>query len=157
MRATGLASTGVNGIKLNDKEYVAGAFSLEPSNDLFFVLSDGQAKRINVDQFPKQGRYGQGVIAWKVNGEKVVGVANQKGTVKATIFLKKLAAKASRLDSVPVVGRQAGGKQLIDLKEGDEIVGLIVPSDVQSFIFEKKAKKGAGKKKKPAKAADKKA
>lgn len=142
VRATGLASTGVNGIKLSAKEIVAGALSLNTKEDLFFILSDGQAKRIKASQFPKQGRYGQGVIAWKIEGaEKVVGMVNQKGTVKASVLLKKLSAKSSRLDSVPAVGRQAGGKQLIELKDGDEIVGLVVPASDHSFIVESKQKK----------------
>ena len=101
-------------------------------------------KRIKVNQFPKQGRSGKGVIAWKTTGDqKLVGIANQKGTVKASIFLKKLSAKASRLDSVPAVGRQAGGKQLIELKDGDEIVGLAVPASDHSFIVPIKQKKMA--------------
>mgnify|MGYP002632778638 CR=1 FL=1 len=129
VRDTGLASTGVNGIKLKATETVTAAFSLEPKQDLFFITSDGLAKRVAPDQFPQQGRYGQGVIAWKLEGgAQLVGAANQKGTTRATIYLSELSPKAARLDSVPVVGRQAKGKELVELKEGDEIVGLTVPT-----------------------------
>ena len=128
VRATGLSSTGVNGIKLKKGEFVGGALSINPKEDIFLMLSDGQAKRIKVSQFPKQGRYGQGVTAWKLSGaQKIVGLANQKGTVKATIILQNLSPKSSRMDAISAVGRQAGGKQILELKVGDSAKNLIVP------------------------------
>jgi len=129
VRDTGLASTGVNGIKLNAKERVTAALSLNTKHELFFIASDGQAKRVAADQFPQQGRYGQGVIAWKLEGKTMlVGAANQKGTVRATFLLSKLSPKAARLDSVGLAGRQAKGKELLDLKSGVEVVGMSVPA-----------------------------
>jgi DNA gyrase subunit A len=129
VRPTGLASTGVNGIKLGAKSELAAAFSLDSKQDIFFALSDGRAKRVKPSLFPEQGRYGKGVIAWKLaNDERVAGAANQKGTTRATLILKKLSPKAIRLDAVPSVGRQANGKQVLELKEGDEVLRLVVPA-----------------------------
>jgi DNA gyrase subunit A len=147
LRPTGLASTGVNGIKLAGKSELVAALALDSKEDIFFALSDGRAKRVQASQFPKQGRYGKGVIAWKLAGsERLAGAANQKGTTRATLMLKKLSPKALRLDSVPVVGRQANGKQVIDLNDGDEVSSLVVPAVALPKIAAKSRK--AGKKSK---------
>lgn len=150
IRPTGLASIGVSGIKLNWKNELVSAISLDPKQELFLLLSDGRAKRVKLNQFPLQGRYGRGVIAWNLaKGERLVGIANQKGTVRATAVLRKLSPKAIRLDSVPSIGRQASGKQLIALKDGDEVLGLVVASSPAPKEASKaKAKKPRSKAKK---------
>lgn len=150
VRATGLLSTGVNGIKLKKGDIVSGALSINSKEDLFFMLSDGQAKRIKVSQFPKQGRYGQGVTAWKLIGQqKLVGVGNQKGTVKASIILDKLSPKSSRLDAISAVGRQAGGKQIVELKKEDAVIAMVVPGSnpPDNVIINQKRKQNRKKKK----------
>jgi DNA gyrase subunit A len=128
VRPTGLASAGVNGIKLGGKEEAVGALPIDPNEEIFLMLSNGRAKRVKVGDFPVQGRYGKGVIAWKLGaGERLAGVANQKGTTRATVQLKLLAAKSLRLDEALVVGRQANGKELLEMKEGDEVLKLVTP------------------------------
>jgi DNA gyrase/topoisomerase IV subunit A len=128
VRPTGLASAGVNGIKLGGKEEAVGALPIDPNEEIFLMLSNGRAKRVKLADFPVQGRYGKGVIAWKLGaGERLAGVANQKGTTRATVQLKLLAAKSLRLDEAPVVGRQANGKELLEMKEGDEVLKLVTP------------------------------
>ena len=125
------------------------ALALDSKEDLFFALSDGRAKRVNSNQFPKQGRYGKGVIAWKLSdNERLAGVANHKGTTRATMILRTLSPKALRLDSVPVVGRQANGKQILDLSNDDEVLGLVVPAvslPKSASKSKKKAKKSKSK------------
>ena len=92
------------------------------------LASDGNAKRVDVSQFPKQGRYGQGVVAWKLPTRvSLVGMVVGKGTARATLFLNRLAPKVVRLDSAPKQGRTARGKVIQELKSGDQIVCLVTP------------------------------
>ena len=70
-------------------------------------------------------------------------MANQKGTVKAGIILQKLSPKSCRLDAISSVGRQAGGKQIVEMKSGDAVIGLVVPGamPLEHAITNKKSKK----------------
>ena len=75
LRPMGLIAAGVNGIKLKDDDLVAGAVLVDPTDFCCFVTSDWGIGKIPVEEFPKQGRYGQGVKAVRLNPpEKVVGI-----------------------------------------------------------------------------------
>jgi DNA gyrase/topoisomerase IV subunit A len=148
IRAMGLAAAGVNGIKLKGDDVVVGAAALDKKQDVLLVAADGRAKNVKVKDFPLQGRYGQGVIAWKMEkGQRVIGVANQKGTTRASLHLKKLAAKSLRLDEAPTVGRQANGKAMVDLREDDEVVAVAVPGPTADAAKAAPRKKSTPKKK----------
>jgi DNA gyrase/topoisomerase IV subunit A len=109
---------------------LVGATLIPANGDIFLVATDGTAKRLNPKQFPRQGRYGQGVIAWKLPEDiQVAGVAAGKGTRRLTVDLAKMATKFIRIDEAPLQGRTARGKQIIDLKEGDRVTGLILPRE----------------------------
>ena len=69
VRPMGLIATGVNGIKLKEGDYVVGASLIESGNEVGLVTSQGWAKRVKAEEFPQQGRYGQGVISWKLKGK----------------------------------------------------------------------------------------
>jgi hypothetical protein len=85
---------------------------------------------LNPKQFPRQGRYGQGVIAWKLPEDvQVAGVAAGKGTRRVTVDFAKMATKFMRIDDAPQQGRTARGRKILDLKAGDRVTGLIVPRD----------------------------
>jgi DNA gyrase subunit A len=161
VRAMGLTASGVNGIKLKGQDEVVAALALDAEEPVTMVASDGRAKNVKVKDFPLQGRYGQGVIAWKLEGSQtLVGAANQRGTTRATVYLDKLAAKSIRLDEPPVGSRQASGKELIELRDDDRIVALVVPGSVvapvkktrekQTSTTSSSSKTKASTKKKPA-------
>jgi DNA gyrase subunit A len=64
VRPMGLVAAGVNGMKLDDKDEVVGAEILPAEGEIFLLTSDGKAKRVDQKDFPEQGRYGKGVVAW---------------------------------------------------------------------------------------------
>jgi hypothetical protein len=68
------------------------------------------------------------VVAWKLPPHvRVVGMAIGQETVKAILFLSKLAPKSIRLDEAPLQGRSARGKAVLVLKGGDQVTGLTLP------------------------------
>ena len=70
----GMAAAGVNGIKLGVGDEVIGAQVLPGPGEVFLVASDGKGKRVELKDFPLQGRYGKGVIAWELpRGVKLAG------------------------------------------------------------------------------------
>jgi DNA gyrase subunit A len=130
VRGMGLVAAGVMGIKLQEGDYLVGATLIPARGEILLVATDGTAKRLNPKQFPRQGRYGQGVIAWKLPEDvQVAGAAAGKGTRRVTVDFAKMATKFVRVDDAPLQGRTARGKQILDLKSGDRVTGLILPRD----------------------------
>ncbi|MBE3038210.1 MAG: DNA topoisomerase 4 subunit A, partial [Chloroflexi bacterium] len=103
VRPMGLAAAGVNGIKLGVGDEVVGMEVLPGTGDLFLIASDGKGKRVEVKDFPAQGRYGKGVIAWELpRGVKLAGLGMGKPNAIVTLHLLKAAPKMARLDDAPL-------------------------------------------------------
>ncbi len=131
IRPMGLVAAGVMGVKLQRSDEVVGVELLPVAGEVLLVSSDGRAKRVAQDQFPVQGRYGQGVIAWKLPSKtRLAGIAAGKGTLRVTLHLMKLSAKSMRLDEAPLQTRSARGQEVVELKAGDEVLGLTVPREL---------------------------
>jgi DNA gyrase subunit A len=162
VRPMGLVAAGVNGMKLEDNDIVIGAEILPAEGEIFLMTSDGKAKRVAEKEFPRQGRYGKGVVAWdlpkKVN---IAGVVSGKPNHMATIHLSKGAPKSTRLDAVTIRKRAATkGDTVVEIKAGDEVLSVNVGWSVEKFVKTVKEEKKEVKKKeeiKNKKAAEKKA
>jgi DNA gyrase subunit A len=142
VRPMGLVAAGVMGIKLKIGDEVIGMELLPDRYGVYMQASDGKAKRVPSTDFPIQGRYGQGVVAWKLpQGVRLVGTATGKGTIRATIHLANYAAKMTRLDDAPTRKRTAvRGAEVIQIKSGDRIVGFSVPWNILRPVKTKKKK-----------------
>jgi DNA gyrase subunit A len=66
LRPMGLVAAGVNGIKFKGDDIVVGASVVDETDSCCFVLNDWSLGQIAAADFPKQGRYGQGVIALRL-------------------------------------------------------------------------------------------
>lgn len=92
------------------------------------IASDGSAKRVQTDQFPRQGRYGQGITAWKLPAKiSAVGMTVGEDTDKVVLFLERLAPRTIRLDEAPLQTRTARGKSILETKSADNVISLCVP------------------------------
>src|SRR5215216_5269439 len=136
VRPMGLVAAGVNGLKLADKDEVVGMAILPAEGEIFLVTSDGKAKRVGEKDFPVQGRYGKGVIAWDIPGKvRLAGAVADKPNHMATIHLTKGAPKSTRLDEVSIRKRAATkGDVVVDVKPGEEVVSINVGWTVEKFV-----------------------
>ncbi len=136
VRPMGLAAAGVNGIKLGVGDEVIGAHILPQPGEIFLIGLDGKGKRVEVKEFPLQGRYGKGVIAWELpKGVKLAGVAIGKANTIVTLHLLKAAPKMSRLDAAPLRKRSAvRGEYVVDVKPGDAVTGICEGWSVERFV-----------------------
>jgi DNA gyrase subunit A len=152
VRPMGLAAAGVNGIKLGVGDAVVGMQILPGTGDLFLIASDGKGKRVEVKDFPAQGRYGKGVIAWELaRGVTLVGLAIGKPNAIVTLHLLKAAPKMARLDEAPLRKRTAlRGEAVLEIKPGDMLLGLTEGWAVERFVqlVKKDEKKKTSAKKK---------
>ncbi|MDP2776439.1 MAG: DNA gyrase C-terminal beta-propeller domain-containing protein, partial [Anaerolineales bacterium] len=157
VRPMGLVAAGVNGIKLDDNDEVAGMEVLPAEGEIFLLASDGKAKRVDEKEFPRQGRYGKGVVAWDLPNKVILtAIASGKPNHVATVHMSRGAAKSARLDLAAVRKRASSkGDLVVELKPGETITGLTVGWTVERFVASslkgKTAKEKPGKKKKEAK------
>lgn len=149
VRPMGLVAAGVNGIKLEDKDEVAGVEVLPAEGEIFVVTNDGKAKRIDQKEFPTQGRYGKGVTVWDLPGKsKIASIATGKPNHMAAIHLSKGAPKSTRLDAAAVRKRAANkGDLVVEVKPGEEVVSATVGWMVEKFIKVVKVEEEKPKKK----------
>ncbi|HEX7541200.1 MAG TPA: DNA gyrase subunit A [Anaerolineales bacterium] len=152
VRPMGLAAAGVNGVKLGVGDEVIGLQVLPQTGDIFLIASDGKGKRVEVKDFPAQGRYGKGVIAWELpRGVKLAGLGMGKPNAIVTLHLLKAAPKMARLDEAPLRKRSAvRGEVVVEVKAGDALLGLTEGWAVERFVVagKKEEKKKTGAKKK---------
>jgi DNA gyrase subunit A len=152
VRPMGLVAAGVNGMKLDDKDEVVSMEILPAEGEILLLTNSGKAKRVDQKDFPAQGRYGKGVIAWEIAAkEKLVGAVSGKPNHMATIHLSKGAPKSTRLDAIAVRKRAATkGDLVVEVKPGEEVVSVNVAWTVEKFVEEESGKKNGsvgGKKK----------
>lgn len=134
VRPMGLMAAGVNGMKLAGNDVVIGAVNWNPGGEIFFLSANGKAWRLPADEFPLQGRYGQGTIACKLEkGNHLIGVLFGKHNMNGFIHYDRAATCSFRLDEIPVGKRIAAGKILFSPKPHDSIVGLSYLSDYLAF------------------------
>jgi len=136
VRPMGLATAGVNGIKLGVGDEVIGMEILPGTGEFFLIGSDGKGKRVEVKDFPAQGRYGKGVIAWELpRGVKLAGLGMGKPNAIVTMHLLKAAPKMARLDEAPLRKRSAmRGEVVVEVKAGDVLLGLTEGWAVDRFV-----------------------
>jgi DNA gyrase subunit A len=162
VRPMGLVAAGVSGIKLEGKDEVIGMEVLPSEGEVFLLASDGKAKRLEHEEIPTQGRYGKGVRVWSLPGKvKLAGLGGGKPHHIGTVHLSKGAAKSARLDAAVIRKRSATkGDAVVELKPGEEVVGLTLGWTVDRFVqktAEEARKKAAAKKAVKGKKAAKKA
>jgi DNA gyrase subunit A len=158
VRPMGLVAAGVNGIKLGVGDEVVGAEVVPDKGEIFIIASDGKAKRVPVKDFPTQGRYGRGVIAWQLpKGVTLAGTATGKPNHVATVHLLNLAPKSTRLDAAPVRKRAAvRGESVVEVKAGDTVTAVVTGWEVENYVKlveAKPVKKAPAKRKTPTKKA----
>ena len=135
VRPMGLVAAGVNGLKLTDGDEVIGMEILPVEGEIFLITSEGKAKRVEQKEFPVQGRYGRGVIAWDISDKvRLAGVVADKPNHMATIHLTKGAPKSTRLDEAGIRKRAATkGDVIVEVKPGEEVLSINVGWTVEKF------------------------
>jgi DNA gyrase subunit A len=88
------------------------------------ISKTGFIKRVPLDEFPVQGRGGQGVVL--LNQTKASGpvVAAGAGRMAASVDLIGDAGKRQRLTQVPQSNRANRGRKLVKLKQVTEVIIL---------------------------------
>ena len=131
LRPMGRATSGVTGMKFRPGDEllsmsVIRAGSEEDAQYVFTVTDAGYAKRTEVSQYRQQGRGGLGIKAVKLNDER----GSLVGAIIVVDSDQVLAIKASgqvvrsRVDTVPMKGRDTMGVKFAGVGESDAVVAI---------------------------------
>ncbi len=140
VRAMGLIAAGVNAIKLKEGDTIVGASLLSDKDEVAFLTRLGLAKRVPGNDFPVQGRYGQGVIGWRLDPkDQVAAVLVGKLTDKGISHFSKTASKVFTITNAISRKRASNGQTMYALKPGDEVIGFTTITDYSNYWGEDKA------------------
>lgn len=140
VRAMGLVAAGVNAIKLKEGDTIVGAALLSDKDEVALLTRLGSAKRVPGSDFPLQGRYGQGVIGWRLDPkDQIAAVLVGKLTDKGISHFSKSASKVFTITNAIARKRASNGQAMYTLKSGDEVIGFTTITDYSNYWGEDKA------------------
>ncbi len=126
LRSMGRVATGNIGIRMESGDKVVGMETLDEGATILTVTENGYGKRTRTDEYRRQSRGGKGILtikATKRNGPVVYSyqVSNQDQLMIITGHGKIIRLNVS---DISVIGRNTQGVKLIDLGEGEKVVGV---------------------------------
>jgi DNA gyrase subunit A len=128
VRPMGLPAGGVMGIKLaGDEDGVVAMDVVQPGTYLWSVTDNGMAKATPLDQYPTQGRYGQGVINVRLPREAAEIVTVVMGDLKTQLVVKTAvgSTKTFLLGAADVGARAIKPKKLWEVGPPNRITGAV--------------------------------
>ena len=130
LRALSRDTRGVRGVTLKkDNDCVKAIVVVDSNSTLLIAGENGQGKRSNYDEYRVQNRGGSGVIAIKTNG--VAGALSVREDDEVMMFTLHGQAVRSPVKDVRVIGRTTQGVRLINLAEGDSLIGICKIVDIR--------------------------
>ena len=121
----GRGAAGVRGIKLSPGHEVI-ALSVVGDGLILSATANGYGKRTAVDEFPIQGRGGQGVIAIQTserNG-RTVGALQVRDDDEIMLISSSGTLVRTPVSEISIIGRNTQGVRLIRVEAGQRLVGL---------------------------------
>ncbi len=125
VRPMGRGAAGVRGIKMSADHEVIG-LSIVKDGLVLTATANGYGKRTEIEDFPVQGRGGQGVIAiqtTKRNG-RTVGMLQVGDDDEMMLISSNGTLVRTPVGDVSIMGRNTQGVRLIRVESGQRLVGL---------------------------------
>ena len=126
VRSMGRQARGVRGMRLKSGAEVISLIIPDDEKQILTVSENGYGKRTGTDQFPVKGRATQGVIGIIVSERNgpVVGAVQVDDSNEIMLISDKGTLVRTRAAEVSIVSRSTQGVTLINVKDGEKLVGL---------------------------------
>jgi DNA gyrase subunit A len=126
VRVMGRLAAGVKGITLAEDDEVVGAVVLKNDDSILTVTENGYGKRTAVADYRLQKRGGKGIFAIKTSERNGYVVGALQVVDEDQVMLIANSGKVIRMsmDHVRIIGRNTQGVRLINLNEGEKVVGM---------------------------------
>ncbi len=132
VRPMGRGAAGVRGIKLPESHEVI-ALTIVGDGMILSATENGFGKRTSIEEFPVQGRGGQGVIAIQTterNG-RTVGAVQVKDEDEIMLISSSGTLVRTAVSDISIIGRNTQGVRLIRVEEGQRLVGLATIESIE--------------------------
>ena len=126
VRVMGRLAAGVKGINLASDDEVVGAVVLKNDDSILTVTENGYGKRTAVSDYRLQKRGGKGIFAIKTserNGQ-VVGALQVIDEDQVMLIANSGKVIRMPMDTIRIIGRNTQGVGLINLNQGEKVVGM---------------------------------
>jgi DNA gyrase subunit A len=136
LRPMGRATSGVIGMRFRRGDELLAMMVARPDSFVFTATDGGFAKRTPIEEYPVQGRGGQGVLTAKLTddrgglvgalivdpGDEIFAITSGGGVIR------------TRSDEVRPTSRATMGVRLINLGDGDAVVGVTRNAEAASEV-----------------------
>jgi len=136
LRPMGRATSGVIGMRFRKGDELLAMMVAQPDAFVFTATDGGFAKRTPIDEYPVQGRGGQGVLTARLTddrgglvgalmvgtGDEIFAITSGGGVIR------------TRSDEVRPTSRATMGVRLINLADGDAVVGISRNAEASSEV-----------------------
>jgi DNA gyrase subunit A len=126
IRHMGRASHGVQGIRLSNKDELAGLAMVKEGEQMLLVSEFGYGKRTEYDNFSPHGRGTRGQICYRVTEKtgEVVGVLSVSDKDDLVCITSQGNTLKLRLSEVATLGKTAMGVRIVNITKPDVVVGV---------------------------------
>lgn len=128
-RPLGRVAAGMNAIRLNNGDLVAGMDVIDPEHTHILVVTEkGYGKRTAIDQYTQRGRYGIGartILRNEKTGD-VVAMRCIKEDDEIMVITRNGVVLRTALSAIRESGRSTQGVRVIDVAEGDAVASVAV-------------------------------
>jgi DNA gyrase subunit A len=133
VRPMGRNAAGVRGIQLDAGDSVVAVDVITPDTTLLAVAEKGYGKRTAVDEYRLTNRGGKGVITMNVTERvgRVVGVRMVREDDHVMLITDGGTVIRMPVRGISVIGRNTQGVRLIDVAEGEQVVGLACVAETE--------------------------
>lgn len=134
VREMGRTARGVRGIRMPESAKVISMIIPKPEGAVLTATENGFGKRTALDEFPLQGRGGQGVIAVQTNDRNGALVSAVLVTEQDEVMLisNKGTLVRTRVAEISMIGRNTQGVRLMNLSEGELLAAVQRIEDVST-------------------------
>ena len=126
LRVASRASGGVRGMRLRDDARVIAQVVASDGEDLLVVTERGAGKRTPMDEYPRKGRGGQGVLTFRVSERTgPIAVARAVRADQEVILVSRDGiVMRTRTDLISRQGRSTQGVAVMNVDEGDTVASI---------------------------------
>jgi DNA gyrase subunit A len=125
VRPMGRGAAGVRGIRLAPGHELI-ALAIVRDGLVLTATENGYGKRTRIEDFPVQGRGGQGVIAIQTTARngRTVGALQVRDEDEIMLISSNGTLVRTPVDDISIMGRNTQGVRLIRVESGQRLVGL---------------------------------
>jgi DNA gyrase subunit A len=138
LRPMGRATSGVIGMRFKAGDELLAMMVVRPDAFVFTATDGGYAKRTAIEEYPVQGRGGQGVLTAKLTDDRggLVGALMVDASDEVFAITSSGGVIRTHADEVRPTSRATMGVRLINLADGDAVVGVTRNAESASGVDE---------------------